>query len=224
MLLHVRLYPSLQVLDYLFRLNFTAAVVINQLDVGVQHGEQQLLLVGSSLYSFFSTAKKGKHKHMTPHTPSQPHPVAAPHGVVHSGGCRLCHRPLVPHLVLPTHPPHVRRDRLPGRQQHRLTQGEEDGEPAEHVGRVGGGVGGQQHARVEHRLKVAGKPVQLPSPVLGWAGERQREGARVVDGGVGVGVHKGEDGLRGGEHVVPLFVEGWMGGRGRGWWVDGLGV
>ena len=45
----------------------------------------------------------------------------------------LCHRPLIPHLVMRCASPHVHSQRLASRAVDRFLEGEVDGEPAKHV-------------------------------------------------------------------------------------------
>lgn len=61
------------------------------------------------------------------------------------GHPRMCHRPFIPNLVVCRAAPHAHAEGLPGRAVHRLLQGEVDGEPAEHVRRVAGGVRAEVH-------------------------------------------------------------------------------
>jgi hypothetical protein len=84
---------------------------------------------------------------------------------VQVGDCRLTQGPLIPHLMCCPSSPHVNCDRLPSCYIHGILEREEDWEPAEHVGCVGGRVCVECDIFVKHRLKIAHQAVDDPRAI-----------------------------------------------------------
>ena len=69
-------------------------------------------------------------------------------------------RPLIPHVLRADIPPEVEHDLVVRLQLDRLAQREEDGEPGEHAGGVGGRQDADHDLLVQLALKVAAEPVE----------------------------------------------------------------
>ena len=122
---------------------------------------QDVLIEGSSKGSFQflhhllirQTGRKCTHTLLTLSAAdsghSQANMVGPPSGVVNVGHPWVSDCPLIPHLVVCRAAPHAHAEGLPSRTVHRLLQGEVDGKPAEHVGRVAGRVCAQVHLYVK---------------------------------------------------------------------------
>ena len=69
-------------------------------------------------------------------------------------------RPLIPHVLTSHVPPEMELERVLLLELDWVLEWEEDGEPREHSGTVGGGEDGDHNVLVEVTLEVAAKPVE----------------------------------------------------------------
>lgn len=126
---------------------------------------------------------------------SQPHKIGPAHWVMNAGRCWPRNCPLIPDLVGSCASPHADFNVAASRACDGLLQGEEDWEPAKHIGRVRPWVCTESDIPKQHCFKVASKSMAERSrriPTL----KVQAGMASIVGGKISLcGVSKREDRL-----------------------------